>query len=114
MRHVNCDGGLAEVLEWDTRRGRDFQCIAQMVYCCDLFPEHALPTAAKLEKWLSRVDKPNQVFKNSIGDVLNEFGYIAMTPGLSTAFEQVDKRVAPVEFVFIGTDMPDPWTPNAF
>ncbi|KAN0090892.1 Protein of unknown function DUF262 domain containing protein [Tylopilus felleus] len=103
LRHVNCQGGLAEVLEWDTKRGRDFQCIAQMVYCCDLLPEHALPTASKLEKWLSRVDKPNQVFKNNIGDVLNEFGYIAMTPELSTAFEQVDKRVAPVEFVFIGT-----------
>ncbi|KAH0827513.1 hypothetical protein J3R83DRAFT_4226 [Lanmaoa asiatica] len=103
MRHVNCDGGLAEVLEWDTRRGRDFQCIAQMVYCCDLLPEHALPSAQKLEKWLSRVDKPNQAFKNNIGDALNEFGHIAMTPGLNTAFEQVDKRVAPVEFVFIGT-----------
>ncbi|KAF8135707.1 hypothetical protein EV363DRAFT_1212435 [Boletus edulis] len=103
MRHVNCEGGLAAVLEWDTRRGRDFQCIAQLVYCCDLLPEHALPTAAKLEKWLSRVDKPNQVFKNNIGDVLNEFGYIAMTPALKAAFEKVDKRVAPVEFVFIGT-----------
>lgn len=108
MRHVNCEGGLAEVLEWDTRRGRDFQCIAQMVYCCDMLPDHALPSAQKLEKWLSRVDKPNQEFKNSIGDVLNEFGYIAATHGLCTAFEQVDKRVAPVEFVFIGMVMLDP------
>ena len=108
LRHVNCDGGLAEVLEWDTRRGRDFQCIAQMVYCCDLLPDHALPSAQKLEKWMSRVDKPNQVFKNNIGDALNEFGYLAMTAGLNMGFEQVDKRVAPVEFVFIGTVMPDP------
>ncbi|KAI9572171.1 hypothetical protein HD554DRAFT_2067582 [Boletus coccyginus] len=102
LRHVNCEGGLAEVLEWDTRRGRDFQCIAQMVFCCDLLPEQGLPTAAKLEKWLLRVDKPNQAFMNNIGEVLNEFGYIATTPGLDAAFEQVDKRVAPVEFVFIG------------
>jgi len=78
-----------------------------MVFCCDLLPEHGLPTAAKLEKWLSRVDKPNQVFMNNIGEVLNEFGYIATTPKLDVAFEQVDKRVAPVEFVFIGTVMPD-------
>lgn len=103
LRHVNCEGGLAQVLEWDTRRGRDFQCLAQLVFCCDLLPEHGLPTAAKLEKWLSRVDKPTQSFKNHIGDVLDEFGYIATTPELNSAFEQVDKRVAPVEFVFIGT-----------
>ena len=82
-----------------------------MVFCCDLLPEQALPTAAKLEKWLSRADKPNQAFKNNIGDVLNEFGYIATTPGLRTAFEQVDKRVAPVEFVFIGTPDPRPRMP---
>lgn len=79
-----------------------------MVYCCDLLPDHALPSAQKLEKWMSRVDKPNQVFKNNIGDALNEFGYLAMTAGLNMGFEQVDKRVAPVEFVFIGTVMPDP------
>ena len=77
-----------------------------MVYCCDLLPEHALPTASKLEKWLARVDKPSQEFKNDIGDVLNAFGYIAMTPELNAAFEKVDKRVAPVEFVFIGAHMP--------
>ncbi|KAG9316365.1 hypothetical protein JVU11DRAFT_2398 [Chiua virens] len=103
MRHVQCEGGLAEVLEWDTKRGRDFQCIAQMVFCCDSLPDHVLPTAAKLEKWLSRVDKPSQAFKTHMDGVLNEFGYIAMTPTLNIAFEQVDKRVAPVEFVFIGT-----------
>ncbi|KAF9222541.1 hypothetical protein BS17DRAFT_735287 [Gyrodon lividus] len=103
LRHVNCDGGLAELLEWDTKRGRDFQCIAQLVYCCDSLPDHALPTAQKLERWLSRTDKPNQVLKTHISDVLTEFGYIAMTPGLNAAFDEVDKRVAPVEFVFIGT-----------
>jgi hypothetical protein len=107
LRHVNTEGGLAEVLEWDTKRGRDFQCIAQLVYCCDSLPEHALPTAQKLEKWLLGSDKPNQAFKAQINDVLTEFGYIAMTPGLNAAFEQVDKRVAPVEFVFIGKVRPN-------
>ncbi|KAF9244925.1 hypothetical protein BU15DRAFT_85765 [Melanogaster broomeanus] len=102
-RHVNCEGGLGEVLLWDTKRGRDFQCIAQLVYCCHSLPDHALPTAHKLEKWLSRGDKPNQAFKTQINDVLTEFGYIAMTPELNAAFTKVDKRVAPVEFVFIGT-----------
>ncbi|KIJ67915.1 hypothetical protein HYDPIDRAFT_107452 [Hydnomerulius pinastri MD-312] len=102
-RHINSSHGLAEVLEWDTKRGRDFQCVAQFVYCCDSLPDHALPTAVKLEKWLTRVDKPNQTFKTQISDVLTAFGYIASTPGLNAPFTQVDKRVAPVEFVFIGT-----------
>lgn len=102
-RHVNSEGGLAQVLQWDTKRGRDFQCIAQMVFCCDSLPDHALPTAQKLERWLSRVDKPGQVFKTQIINALNAFWHIASSEGLNAAFQQVDKRVAPVEFVFIGT-----------
>ncbi|KAI6157621.1 hypothetical protein BKA82DRAFT_995958 [Pisolithus tinctorius] len=102
-RHVNAEGALADVLEWDVKRGRDFQCIAQMVYCCDSLPEHALPTAQKLEKWLARVDKPTQSFKTRISDTLDAFWYIATAENLNAAFTQVDKRVAPVEFVFIGT-----------
>ncbi|KAI6046100.1 hypothetical protein EDC04DRAFT_1872864 [Pisolithus marmoratus] len=101
-RHVNTEGALAQVLEWDTRRGRDFQCIAQMVYCCDSLPEHALPTAQKLEKWLSRIDKPTHSFKARIDNTLNAFWHIADADNLNAAFNQVDKRVAPVEFVFIG------------
>jgi len=73
-----------------------------MVYCCDSLPDHALPTAQKLERWLSRVDKPGQVFKTQVIDALNAFWHIASSEGLNAAFQQVDKRVAPVEFVFIG------------
>ncbi|KAI6000605.1 hypothetical protein EDD15DRAFT_2193192 [Pisolithus albus] len=102
-RHVNAEGALAQVLEWDTKRGRDFQCIAQMVYCCDSLPEHALPTAQKLERWLSRIDKPSQSFKTRISNTLDAFWNVATVDHLNAAFKQVDKRVAPVEFVFIGT-----------
>ncbi|EGN99785.1 hypothetical protein SERLA73DRAFT_179998 [Serpula lacrymans var. lacrymans S7.3] len=101
-RHVDGDDGLASVLTWDIKRGRDFQCIAQFVYCCDGLPDHLLPTAQKLEKWLVRVDSPPHTFKQQISDVLSEFWHIAKTPALNAAFVKVDKRVAPVEFVFIG------------
>lgn len=94
--------GLGSVLEWDTSRGRDFQCIAQLVYCCDGLPEQLLPTAQKLEKWLKRVDNPPTAFMTKINNVLSDFWHIATTLGLNAAFTQVDKRVAPVEFVFIG------------
>ncbi|OAX39582.1 hypothetical protein K503DRAFT_865303 [Rhizopogon vinicolor AM-OR11-026] len=103
LRHVNVESrGLGSVLEWDTSRGRDFQCIAQLVYCCDGLPEHMLPTAQKLEKWMKRVDNPPTTFMSQINDVLSEFWHIATTPGLNSPFTLVDKRVAPVEFVFIG------------
>ncbi|KAG0706125.1 hypothetical protein DFH29DRAFT_980605 [Suillus ampliporus] len=103
LRHVNVDNkGLGSVLEWDTTRGRDFQCIAQLIYCCDGLPEQQLPTTQKLERWLKRVDNPLPTFVTQINDVLSEFWHIATTPGLDIAFTQVDKRVAPVEFVFVG------------
>ncbi|KAG1802727.1 uncharacterized protein HD556DRAFT_708729 [Suillus plorans] len=103
LRHVNVDHkGLASVLEWDTTRGRDFQCIAQLIYCCDGLPDHLLPTAQKLEKWLKRVDKPPTKFMALINDVLSEFWHIATDSELNAAFTEVDKRVAPVEFVFVG------------
>ncbi|KAG2132009.1 uncharacterized protein EDB93DRAFT_1311159 [Suillus bovinus] len=103
LRHVNVDNkGLASVLEWDTTRGRDFQCIAQLIYCCDGLPDRLLPTAQKLEKWLKRVDNPPPTFMTQINDVLSEFWHIATKNELNAAFTEVDKRVAPVEFVFVG------------
>ena len=100
---MNIDNrGLGSVLEWDTSRGRDFQCIAQLIYCCDGLPEHLVPTAQKLEKWLKRGDKPPPKFMTHINDVLSEFWHIATKSELNHAFTQVDKRVAPVEFVFVG------------
>jgi hypothetical protein len=102
-RHVLADGGLSTVLQWDTKRGRDFQCIAQFVYCCDGLPDHLFPTAPKMEKWLCRVDKPTQAFQAIIGDVLTEFWVIATTEDWQYGFKNVGKRLAPIEFVFVGT-----------
>ncbi|KAG1862585.1 hypothetical protein DFJ58DRAFT_233981 [Suillus subalutaceus] len=103
LRHVNVDNkGLASVLEWDTTRGRDFQCIAQLIYCCDGLSDRPLPTAQKLEKWMKRVDNPPTAFMTLINNVLSDFWHIATSSELNAAFTEVDKRVAPVEFVFVG------------
>jgi hypothetical protein len=101
-QHVTSDGGLSTIIDWDTSRGRDFQCIAQLVYCCDGLPQQLLPTNQKLEKWLIRIDKPTPAFKTQINSVLSAFWYIASTKGLDKGFTEIGKRVAPVEFVFIG------------
>lgn len=96
------DGGLSDVLEWDTKRGRDFQNIAHMVFCCDGLPDELLPTAQKIEKWISRVDKPPGQFKADIEEVLTAFWRIASNKKYNEAFTKVTQRIAPVEFIFIG------------
>jgi hypothetical protein len=102
-RHVSNEGGLAHVLEWDTKRGRDFQCLAHFIYCCDGLPERLIPTHQKMEKFLTRTDQPDPSFKTTINDVLDEFYFIATEKRLQDAFKRIEKRLAPVEFVFIGS-----------
>lgn len=80
-----------------------------MVYCCDGVSEHPLPTAQKLERWLLRADMPPTGFKARVDEALNEFWVIATDKSskhYSKGFHQVDKRVAPVEFAFIGGTAP--------
>ena len=101
-RHVAVDGGLSDVLEWDTKRGRDFQNIAHMVFCCDGLPSELLPTAQKIEKWISRIDKPPEQFKADIEEVLTAFWRIASSKNYDEAFTKITQRIAPVEFIFIG------------
>jgi len=101
-RHVAVDGGLSDVLEWDTKRGRDFQNIAHMVFCCDGLPDELLPTAQKIEKWISRIDNPPEQFKADIEEVLTAFWRIASNKKLDEAFTKITQRIAPVEFIFIG------------
>ncbi|KAF8205051.1 hypothetical protein BJ912DRAFT_20715 [Pholiota molesta] len=102
-RHVTIDEGLSAKLVWDVSRGRDFQNIAHMVFCCDGVPKNeCLPTAQKIEKWISREDNPPQQFKEDIENVLRGLWVIASTPGLDDGFVKIPQRVAPVEFVFIG------------
>ncbi|KAF9485282.1 hypothetical protein BDN70DRAFT_871293 [Pholiota conissans] len=101
-RHVRVEAGLAQKLDWDVTRGRDFQNLAHMVYCCCNYPEEFLPTAQKIEKWIARVDPPGQQFQEDIENVLRRLWVIASTPPLNEGFKKIEKRVAPVEFVFIG------------
>jgi hypothetical protein len=102
-QYISAEDGLANVLQWDTKRGRDFQCIAQLIYCCDNLPEQTgPPSMQKLSKWLLRDDQPSEKLKKKIRDVLVAFRHIASRSELNSAFSKVQARVAPVEFVFIG------------
>ncbi|EKM80113.1 hypothetical protein AGABI1DRAFT_38315 [Agaricus bisporus var. burnettii JB137-S8] len=100
-RHVTVENGLSHVLEWDTKRGRDYQNLAHFIFCCDRLPAEDLPTPHKLEVWLSREDPPTESFKNDIEAVLTDFWNMATDRSLNEAFRVINKRIAPVEFVFI-------------
>ncbi|KAF7352721.1 hypothetical protein MVEN_01238300 [Mycena venus] len=96
------EGGLSFELNWDTKRGRQFQNVAHFVYCCDGYPgDENVPTRQKMDKWLSRTDPPGEQFKHDINEALTEFGRIAANPSLR-GFATVAPRMAPIEFVFIG------------
>ncbi|KAG6829607.1 hypothetical protein H0H92_004076 [Tricholoma furcatifolium] len=102
-KHVSVDGGLASVLEWDTRRGRDFQNIAYLVCCCAALPDkEEVPTSASMMKWIEREDPPIESFKKEIEDVLVDFWNIGTNKNLSYGLKNIGSRLAPVEFIFVG------------
>ncbi|KAI0682981.1 hypothetical protein BC835DRAFT_1260395, partial [Cytidiella melzeri] len=102
LKDMRLNEGIAAQIEVDTTRGRDFQAVAQLVYCCEGIPDQRFPTASKLDQWLHRKDYPRPSLKDEITKTMQMFQHIASTPGLDMGFTQVKNRVAPVEFVFIG------------
>ncbi|KAI0633716.1 hypothetical protein C8Q77DRAFT_1157884 [Trametes polyzona] len=101
-RFVLQEDGLTQKINVDVGRGRDFQLIAQVVYCCHEYPEHAQPNARNLELWLSRPDMPLPHFRDTMIAVLTRFWYIADKDHLNYPFTNIGKRVSPAEFVFTG------------
>ncbi|KAG6821635.1 hypothetical protein H0H93_000144 [Arthromyces matolae] len=103
QRHVGVEGGLATVLEWDTKRGRDFQNIAYLVCCCDFLPEkEEIPTAASMMKWIERDDPPTEQFKAEIKELLVDFWNIGNDRHLNHGLKKIGSRLAPVEFIYVG------------
>jgi len=101
-KHIGHEEGLAEKLDWDTKRGRDFQNVAHMVFCCDGLPDEGLPTAQKIEKWMNREDDPTRQFQDDIDDVLRCLWVLATESKYNEGFVKIPQRIAPVEFIFIG------------
>lgn len=95
------------MLTWDISRGKDFQCVSQLVQCIHSLPNFSHASGQALDKWLRREDNPDPQFKHLVTTVLGDFLYIASTDGLNDPFTQVSQRVAPIEFVLIGMSTSD-------
>jgi hypothetical protein len=106
--HLTIDGGLIDKISFDDSRGRAFQNTAQLVYCCAGLPAaQRIPTAAKLEKWLTSQDeRPSAAFKYAMADVLSRLWELACSEQLDAPFRLFKPKVSPVEFVYIGTYAP--------
>ncbi|KAF8907266.1 hypothetical protein CPB84DRAFT_1674984 [Gymnopilus junonius] len=103
-KHISLENGLGEKLQWDTKRGREFQNLAHMIFCCDGLPEQHLPSPQKMEKWMSRMEEPPREFRDRMDDVLRCLWVLATESSYNQAFtgKKITQRIAPVEFIFIG------------
>jgi len=103
--HLTIDGGLVDQITFDDTRGRAFQNTTQLVYCCAGLPaSQRIPTAAKLEKWLTNKDeRPSAAFQDAMAGVLARLWELACIEELDAPFKRFKAKVAPVEFVYIGT-----------
>ena len=107
-KHISSEDGLARVLPWDSRRGKHFQCLAQMIYAIEKLGSRADISTTRINAWLQRLDPPGSQFKKSIESLLTNYWIVATSEGLSKPFKIIAQVVSPVEFVFIG--LFDSWT----
>lgn len=103
QKSLTSEGGLSTRISVDLKRGRDFQSLAQLVYCCSGIPERRVPSPQKLDEWISQPIEPTHEFKIAINNMLAAFWYLADEARFNKGFVKFKERVAPVEFVFIGT-----------
>ncbi|CAL1707411.1 unnamed protein product [Somion occarium] len=101
-RYMSCENGITDIVNVDIKRGRNFQSLAHLVYCCYGVPEQLTPTPSKLETFLTKTSPPDPEFKSSIVHVLNDIMAIAMDKNKNKAFTYIKHRIAPIEFVFMG------------
>ncbi|EPQ56673.1 hypothetical protein GLOTRDRAFT_138339 [Gloeophyllum trabeum ATCC 11539] len=94
--------GLADILDWDTKRGRIFQNLAQLIFLCENWPTQSVPSSKKIEVWLDGGDPVREEFKQRIEKTMETMVHIASHKSLAKGFRQLKERVAPIEFVFIG------------
>ena len=103
MKYVSISGGLASHVEFDMKRGRTFQNLASMLYCCQEVDLQRTPSAIQLERWLNEPQGVSRTFKSRVERMLSNLLEIASDQALNKGFTGFSAKVSPAEFVFIGT-----------
>lgn len=98
--YVGVDG-ISENMDLNHARARDFQNIAQTMYCIDQLPDQVQGTTMQVEKWLTREEEPSESTRKRMHDVFRIFRDIVRDRQLRTPLKK-PSRVAPAEFIMIG------------
>ncbi|KAJ3541922.1 hypothetical protein NMY22_g3705 [Coprinellus aureogranulatus] len=102
-QYIHNEGGLASLIRLEVKRGRDFQNLAHMVFCCEGLPfEERFATSHKVTPWMNREEAPSSSLKKAVEHTLRDFVTIATDKRYNQGFRTIEKKVAPVEFIFIG------------
>ncbi|KAF5333571.1 hypothetical protein D9611_002455 [Ephemerocybe angulata] len=103
QRFLLIKGGLLELIDLDTGRARAYQNLANLAYTCEGLPnEERFATSGKISQWVATSPAPSKQLKRTVEDSLQTFISIAADKAHNQAFRTIDKKVAPVEFIFIG------------
>ncbi|THH32294.1 hypothetical protein EUX98_g1899 [Antrodiella citrinella] len=94
--------GIADTIDVQLKRAQAFQMIAQMAFFADGVEMQKSYSVAKLGAWLKGDEPLLEDYKDQIESVLEKFKELCMSQAFSYGFSRIAKRVAPIEFVFIG------------
>lgn len=88
-----------DYIEWSSTRGRDFQCIATVIYYMEKLPGvTSHPGAQVVDKWLQRVTPPQKQFIDRVDKVFAVFGALVSNKKYTTAFSK-PRKISPAEFI---------------
>ncbi|KAK0459976.1 uncharacterized protein EV420DRAFT_1534249 [Desarmillaria tabescens] len=96
---LSSPSGLEGYLPWGNSRGRDFMCLAQIVYLIDFGESKTEPSTTKIEAWLSDKRNVTPKLQRNVDNTIDVLCELAQDPVLSKPFKT--PKVSPVEFVMI-------------
>jgi len=100
--YVSQEDGIPSYIKWNTKRERDFQCIALLVMVCYYLPDFHSATPSKLKTFIATPELPSDAFKAHIRQVLSIFQTLVSTSEFRTVIEAASPILAPIEFVYVG------------
>ncbi|KAF8509872.1 hypothetical protein BU17DRAFT_55838 [Hysterangium stoloniferum] len=94
--------GIGEFLDLDRTRARDFHNLAMTIFSISQLPLLVQGTQAQMEKLLARTDGPSEGTQKRIYETFHIFRHLAKDKQLRAPLRK-PLRVAPAEFIVIGT-----------
>ncbi|EIW77494.1 hypothetical protein CONPUDRAFT_61476, partial [Coniophora puteana RWD-64-598 SS2] len=95
------ESGFQGCLDWGTSRGRDFHCLASILFMIQHLPKKTFPGSSQLEKWLSETELLSERLRTDFMEIFSVFIYLARDKHYNASLNK-PSRVSPIEFIMIG------------